>query len=68
MLREAGLGPPLESYPTRDNVDWRHRQLDTFAGLPVTTFQSSRMVDVGPLALARSTLQGSANGSLPIGH
>jgi hypothetical protein len=66
MLREVGLDPPLGSYAVRGNVDWPDRWRKIFAGLPVTTFESSRTVDVGPLALTGLTLQDSANGHLSI--
>jgi predicted MPP superfamily phosphohydrolase len=65
-LRDAGLDPAFGIYAVRGNVDWPGRWQEIFAGLPVTTFDSSRMVDVGPLALTGLTLQDSANRDLSI--
>ncbi len=66
MMRETGLDAPLGVYAVRGNVDWPDRWQEIFDGLPVTTFERSRTVDLGPLVLTGLTLRDSANAHLTL--
>jgi hypothetical protein len=66
MLREVDLNAPFGTYAVPGNVDWPSRWQRIFTGLPVRTFERSRTVDVGPLALTGLTLQDAANPHLSI--
>jgi len=67
ILQEEGLEAPLGMYAVRGNVDRRGRWQEVFADLPVTTFERSRTVDLGPLALTGLKLEDSASTRITIG-
>jgi uncharacterized protein len=57
LLRAAALEPPLGAYAVRGNVDRAGFWPVIFAGLPVTTVETTTTVDVGPLALTLLSLE-----------
>lgn len=66
ILRDVALDAPLGIYAVRGNVDWPNRWQDVFAGLPVTAFERSRTVDLGPMVLTGLSLQDSADTRLAV--
>lgn len=61
MMRETGLDAPLGVYAVRGNVDGPGRWQEIFDGLPVTAFERSQTVDLGPLTLTGLTLRDSSS-------
>ncbi len=66
MLQRVDLDAPLGVYAVRGNVDWPDLWREIFAGLPVTTFETSATLDLGPLILTGLTLEDSYNTTLAI--
>lgn len=66
MMRDTELDAPLGVYAVRGNVDWPDRWQEIFDGLPVTTFEHSRTLDLGPLVLTGLALHDSANTKLTL--
>ncbi|MFH0825442.1 MAG: metallophosphoesterase [Pseudomonadota bacterium] len=55
ILRSAGLSAPLGIYAVKGNCDWRNEWKGIFRGLPVTFFDVSETLDLGPLILTGLT-------------
>jgi predicted MPP superfamily phosphohydrolase len=66
MFQRVDLDAPLGVYAVRGNVDWPDLWREIFAGLPVTTFETSATLDLGPLILTGLTLEDSYNTTLAI--
>jgi predicted MPP superfamily phosphohydrolase len=66
LLRRVDLDAPLGVYAVRGNVDWPDLWREIFAGLPVTIFETSATLDLGPLVLTGLTLEDSHNTTLAI--
>ena len=66
MMRDVGLAAPFGIYAVPGNVDWPGKWQEIFAGLPVMTFERTKTVDVGPVALTGLTLEAAANVDLSI--
>jgi len=61
MFQRVDLDAPLGVYAVRGNVDWPDLWREIFAGLPVTIFETSATLDLGPLVLTGLTLEDSHN-------
>ena len=66
IFREAELEAPLGMYAVRGNVDLANGWREVLAGLPVTTFERSQTIEVGPLMLTGLTLQDSVDTALSL--
>jgi len=66
MMEEEELKAPLGVYAVRGNVDWPGRWERIFSGLPVTTIERSRTMDLGPLTLTALSLRASADTRLSV--
>jgi predicted MPP superfamily phosphohydrolase len=64
ILRRVGLDAPLGVHAVRGNVDRPGKWCDIFAGLPITLFEKSAKVDLGPLVLTGLTLRDSFDTAL----
>jgi len=51
LMQSVGLDAPLGVYAVQGNVDQPGVWPDIFAGLPVTTFETTSQVDIGPVVL-----------------
>jgi predicted MPP superfamily phosphohydrolase len=67
MMRRIGLDARLGVYAVGGNVDWPDLWPKIFVGLPVTTFETTSELDLGPLILTGLTLNDSSNTALSIG-
>jgi predicted MPP superfamily phosphohydrolase len=67
ILRRVDLDAPLGMFAIRGNVDRPQSWVKLFEGIPVTTFDTTTDVDLGPLVLTGLTLSDSGNSSLKIG-
>jgi predicted MPP superfamily phosphohydrolase len=66
MLQRVDLDAPLGVYAVRGNVDWPDLWREIFAGLPVTTFETSATLDLGSVVLTGLTLEDSTNTALSL--
>jgi uncharacterized protein len=67
MLHEVNLQAPLGVHAVRGNVDRSNIRHSYFAGLPVNTFENTRTVDLGPLALTGLAWEDSLETKLLVG-
>jgi predicted MPP superfamily phosphohydrolase len=66
IMRHVGLDAPLGVYAVGGNVDWPDLWREIFVGLPVTTFETTSELDLGPLDLTGLTLRDSSNTTLAL--
>ena len=66
MMRRVSLDAPLGVYAVGGNVDRPDLWREIFVGLPVTTFETTSELDLGPLVLTGLTLRDSSNTALAI--
>jgi uncharacterized protein len=65
LMQHVHLDAPLGIYAVRGNVDWED-WTELFAGLPVTTFETTSSQDLGPVVLTGLTLGDSSNPALAV--
>jgi predicted MPP superfamily phosphohydrolase len=65
LMRRSDLKAPLGIYAVKGNVDWANWP-ELFAGLPVTTFETTSSLDLGPVVLTGLTLADSSNVALSV--
>jgi len=66
IFLRVGLTAPLGIYAVRGNVDPISSWQDLFEGLPISIFQASSSLDLGPVVLTGLTLEDSGNTYLSI--
>ncbi|MBN2131289.1 MAG: metallophosphoesterase [Sedimentisphaerales bacterium] len=66
LMQQAHLDAPLGVFAVQGNIDWGD-WTELFAGLPVTTFETTSSLDLGPVALTGLTMGDSANPALSLG-
>jgi uncharacterized protein len=67
MLHEANLEAPLGIHAVRGNVDRSNIRHWYFSGLPVTIFEQTKRVDLGPLILTGLSFDDSLDKALSVG-
>jgi predicted MPP superfamily phosphohydrolase len=65
LMQQVGLDAPLGIYAVKGNVDWQDWP-GIFTGLPVTTFETTSALDLGPVTLTGLTLEDSFNTTLTV--
>ena len=68
MLHEVNLQAPLGIHAIRGNVDRSNIGHWYFSGLPVTIFEQTKRVDLGPVILTGLAFEDSLNKTLSISH
>jgi hypothetical protein len=66
IMRRVDLDAPFGVFAVGGNVDWPDLWRVIFVGLPVTTFETTTRLDLGPLILTGLTLKDSSNTALSI--